>query len=79
MEDSPGGREEKEKLTHIQIRCKILDFYSFLSFLLSFQINVSEDSSLVLQGPWAAIHYFQLKILPVRLSPEEISCKNFTL
>ena len=51
MEGSPArGREEKKKLTHIQIRCNWLNFYSFLSFLLSFQTNVSEDSSLPLQG-----------------------------
>ena len=49
-ERQPRGREEKEKLTHIQIRCNLLDFYSFPSFLLSFQTNVSEDYSLLLQG-----------------------------
>ena len=47
-ERQPRGREEKEKLKHIQII--LLDSYSFLSFFLSFQTNVSEDSSLHFQG-----------------------------
>ena len=31
----PKGHEEKEKLKHIQIKCNLLDFHSFLSFFLS--------------------------------------------
>ena len=59
----PRGSEEKRKtLSHIQIRYNLLDFHSLLSFLLSFQTNVSED-------------YF-LQSVPVGLSPEKISCKK---
>ena len=62
----PRGREEKEKLTHIQIRCNLLDYYSFLSFLLSFQTNVPEDSSLLLQGFKGSVKETN-KILPFSL------------
>ena len=49
MEGSPVV-VKKEKSITFQNKVYLLDCHSFLSFLLSFQINVSEDSALLLQG-----------------------------
>ena len=45
MEGSPGVVKKRKKLSHIQIRCNLLDFHSLFSFLLYFQTNASEDFS----------------------------------
>ena len=47
MEGSPGlVKKKKKKLSHIQIRCNLLDFHSLLSFLLSFQTIIIFNASI---------------------------------